>query len=583
MNFSCIHRTLASVIFEQCTQREADDLGTLALPLNPAEERPSSGLVLGARKFVPAFYRALIEYGKLPRYRFFTAGPLVARANETIHEYAARRRAPLQSLDARPQTRLAAALTGELPSDRLLAYHEPNLSVDVMFRLRQSMARRQFPITLLNHTFSYRAMLHSTFLRLLLEDTRSYDSLICSSEAARRALQALLDHVATRFAADHGAQLSYRGRLDVIPLGVDTELWRPRDRADLRAQLGLPADATIVLYLGRLSPADKGDLLPLLDVFGRLVRELRRSDLLFVLAGTDRDGDSQPLRAHVGRSGLSRHVRFIHDPKSPHLLMGAADVFVSPADSIQEAFGLTPLEAMATGTPQVVADWDGYRDTVVDGETGFLIPTMWSECDSDLALQSPLLAREWLDHLALGQSVVIDPQLLHARLRALLTQPALRQKMGEASRRRAVERFSWPVVIARHEDLWRELSAIAAHDRREPAPQPTYNDPPYFRAFSHYATRVLSGSELLKLSARGAEIVDGEEPMPIYHASELFDEKLVDLALRTLAEAPAALRLDALEQELAERRSCTSAAARRHLLWLLKYGLLELGDDGSAR
>src|SRR3546814_3034291 len=53
----------------------------------------------------------------------------------------------------------------------------------------------------------------------------------------------------------------------------------------------------------------------------------------------------------------------------------AADVFVSLSDNIQESFGITPVEAMAAGLPCIVSDWDGYRDTVVDGETGILVPT----------------------------------------------------------------------------------------------------------------------------------------------------------------------------------------------------------------
>ncbi|MBI3542646.1 MAG: glycosyltransferase, partial [Deltaproteobacteria bacterium] len=52
----------------------------------------------------------------------------------------------------------------------------------------------------------------------------------------------------------------------------------------------------------------------------------------------------------------------------------AADIFCSLADNVQETFGLTPLEAMAAGLPQVVSDWNGYRDTVRHGVDGFRVP-----------------------------------------------------------------------------------------------------------------------------------------------------------------------------------------------------------------
>ena len=53
----------------------------------------------------------------------------------------------------------------------------------------------------------------------------------------------------------------------------------------------------------------------------------------------------------------------------------AADLVVSLVDNIQETFGLVIVEAMASGLPVVATDWNGYRDLVVDGETGFLVPT----------------------------------------------------------------------------------------------------------------------------------------------------------------------------------------------------------------
>lgn len=552
--------------------------GTLLLPYNPLDDRTARGegaVILGAQQFVRSFYRALIEHGTLPSYRFFCSTSLVAPAIEQLRAFAGRRRAGLGCLDVRPQARLASATE----RDDILGYFEPNLSVDVMFRVRQAFARRPFPITLLHHSFSYRPLLHSTFLRLLLEDTRAYDSLICSSQSARRALGEILQHVRERFAAQHGVELAFRGRLDVIPLGVDVDLWRPRDQAAARAEVGLPQSATILLYLGRLSATDKADLEPLLSVFARLSRRQSRGasgELLLVLAGSGRAGDVEGLRAQIEQRQLSRRVRVMLEPSAPQVLMSAADVFVSPADSVQEAFGLTPLEAMAAGVPQVVADWDGYRETVIDGETGFLVPTYWADCDEDLALRAPLLAREWLDHLALGQSVVVDVQALEQALRTLITQPDLRRRMGTAARQRAVTEYAWPVVIARLEALWLELAAAAQHDSQGPQPTPTYADPPYFRAFSHYPTRLLDSATRVALSMLGAEVLDGEATLPRSRSAELLEEAVAEEALRSLAGSEGALALGQLEQSLVRSRSLHPAAARRHILWLLKQGLIDL-------
>lgn len=66
-------------------------------------------------------------------------------------------------------------------------------------------------------------------------------------------------------------------------------------------------------------------------------------------------------------------------------MYNSADCFTSPIDNIQETFGITPLEAMSCGIPQIVSDWNGYRETVVDNVTGFRIPSYWCRCDKDIS------------------------------------------------------------------------------------------------------------------------------------------------------------------------------------------------------
>ena len=56
------------------------------------------------------------------------------------------------------------------------------------------------------------------------------------------------------------------------------------------------------------------------------------------------------------------------------LALAAADLFCSPADNLQETFGLSVLEAMASSLPVVASDWNGYRDLVLHGSTGWLVP-----------------------------------------------------------------------------------------------------------------------------------------------------------------------------------------------------------------
>ena len=64
------------------------------------------------------------------------------------------------------------------------------------------------------------------------------------------------------------------------------------------------------------------------------------------------------------------------DQENKKLTFLAGDIFISLSDNIQETFGLTPLEGMASGLPVIVSDWNGYKDTVKDKENGFRIKTI---------------------------------------------------------------------------------------------------------------------------------------------------------------------------------------------------------------
>jgi len=128
-------------------------------------------------------------------------------------------------------------------------------------------------------------MTHNWLLRLLLGGSQPCDSIVCGSKSAQRALLNLLGRVSDDFTSDFGGRIHYRGRVDVIPLCVDTEKFRPADKRLARRVLELPGDAVILLYLGRLSLTDKADVLPLVRVFSELVKSSGGSDLILLLAG----------------------------------------------------------------------------------------------------------------------------------------------------------------------------------------------------------------------------------------------------------------------------------------------------------
>jgi glycosyltransferase involved in cell wall biosynthesis len=526
------------------------------------------GIVVGRDVAVSGLVDALARHGS-ERYALFVPG----RHRDDVAQIVAGSRATAH--DARD---LGAHLDACAP----LAWHEPQAEPERPFALRDRAAR-PYPVTMLHHTLSYKELLHQVWLALLCARPRPFDAVVCSSEAARRALAELLGHVRERFAAATGARLDWVARLEIVPLGVDLDRFRPRDRTAARAATGLPEGAFVLLWVGRLSAVDKADLVPLVTSFAELVRsEAPDRPRILVCAGSERPAERLGgALTDLGRTlGLGERLRIVTEVASSTLaeLYAAADVFVSPVDNVQESFGIAPVEAMASGLPQIVADWNGYRDTVVHGETGWLVPTIWTRPDDLSAIAH--VTDSPFDHLALAQSVAIDPRALRDAVERLAADPSLCAAMATASRRRAEERFGWPVVVRRLEALWRELAAEAARAAPRPPP-PSHAAPDYARAFAHYATRLLGDTDALRLTEAGRALARGERPLPSHH-NERWGHLDLDLISRVLAGlARSAERGEALAVgrvvAVIERSSPGSrGAVLRHLLWLVKYDLAEL-------
>ena len=546
-------------------------LGGFYLPLaDPATGTTAFGAGVAGRTFI----QALLRHGHFDRMEFFAPAAVAEKAQA---EYDA------VSRTARSRTAVRVHgpddLARGLDSLGITAWHDIDARVRRPFSVRRQMARRPFPVTVTHHTFSYSDMLYDWFLPLLLGDSRAYDSIVCTSSTARQAIAALLDHVRAEFERSHGARLQYRGRLDVIPLGVDIEMFRPRDKADARYQLGLPVDALMLLWLGRLSPADKADLMPLVTAFAGLVKANPEKPLALALAGTP-TVEARRVLDHGAALGVRNRLLVREaEPRVRHLFHAAADIFVSPVDNIQETFGITPIEAMASGVPVVASDWDGYRDTVVHGETGFLVPTYWARCDGDLGRTAQSIG-DGVVHFALGQSVVVDLSALERALQDLIDDPDLRRRMGEAGRLRAKSLYDWRVVIGRYESLWHELADACRTEGSPEGPAQGFLDPPYATAFAGYATRMVSDATSLRLTALGQRVATRQESFPLLHKKpgamsiELIRSALAAVSDRsTEATGPT---LGELVIVLANKSGEDPDRVRRHLLWLAKYSLVQL-------
>ncbi len=195
----------------------------------------------------------------------------------------------------------------------------------------------------------------------------------------------------------YGADAS---RVETVHPGVDLSVFRPGRQADARRALGLPADAVVLLFAGRMQPLKGPDIL--LHAVADMIRDdpglSHRLAVVFVggpsgLGRNDPDMVTQ-LAARLGISGVLRLEPPCPQPELAEWYRAATIVAVP---SYSESFGLVALEAQACGTPVVAAAVGGLRTAVCHGESGILVdshdPADYARVLRQLAASPRALAR----------------------------------------------------------------------------------------------------------------------------------------------------------------------------------------------
>jgi glycosyltransferase involved in cell wall biosynthesis len=444
--------------------------------------------------------------------------------------------------------------------------------------VRSRFCRRVLPITCSQMGISYSFLLGTAFMRLLSAQIYPCDAVVCSTKSSRHAMEKRLTDLREEHARFSGRPPSTMPRLELIPWGVDTLRFAPREQAPARRDLNLPPDRPILLCMGRMLIQDKMDCTPLLLAFKRIAATAKQRPLL-ILAGPSPSEYGQRLLDQVRQLGLQDDVRAMFNvpPACLSSLYAASDVFVSPADSPSESFGLTIVEAMACGRPVVASDWDGYAELIVHGETGFKIRTDWADCLNELNEMAPAFAWDH-EHLHVGQSVSVDVGEMVSYLALLVDNPGLRAEMGRRVRDRVLGLYDWPVVIRRWEAMWAELAAVARTVQPEDGDRFAHLQPNYFKHFSHYASRIIDDPVGVQLTDQGRAFLAGSVPLYLHPQAQAFlNPRYLGACLAILAAAQPpepGLSVGALVEALGEHLGLGRDAAVMHLMWLAKYDLL---------
>ncbi len=423
---------------------------------------------------------------------------------------------------------------------------------------------------------------------LLTAPVQPWDAVICTSSAVKdnviRLLQAQADYLQQRL----GVQRLVLPQLPVIPLGIHTQdfAFTPEQKAAARAAIGADAQTWVVLYTGRLSFHAKAHPLAMYQALQQAAANLPAGQqVLLVECGWHANDFIARAYADAAQKACpSVRVLTLDGRKADarQTAWASADVFCSLSDNIQETFGIVPIEAMAAGLPVVVADWDGYKDTVRDGVDGYRIATLMpgAGLGTDLA-QRHALDMDTYD-MYCGHTcslVAVDVGATTQAFERLFASPELRRQMGEAGRQRAREVYDWSAIILRYEALWAELGELrrAQAGTLKPLahPWPARMDP--FHAFASYPTSVLAPATILRL-------VDADVDTAIRRLAQYQTLAMVNFAKLVLpseSEVQAVLHAAAAGPRPAAELIQSLPAERqafvfRALVWLVKLGILRV-------
>lgn len=558
-------------------------MSNAAIFFHPDGYDTTGAQLMGRHSAGESFLRGFLRHADIDRLHLFNAGtrppaalqPLLDRIEPNPH----------------PVTWLSRMGRGSLGDPGCLYLPQPTLAAESW--LRQPLGRTRYSLCGITHTTAtHRAT--DLLADMMTSPVEPWDALICTSDAVRSGVEVLLEATREDLRARLGATRFPTPELATIPLGVNASDFAASAEARVawRARLDIPADAVVALYLGRFHAAAKMNPATMALALEAAAQQTG-SPIYWIVAGWSATDETTAIFHEQVRAYCpSIHYRPVdgRPPDTRFSLWSAADFFISFSENVQETFGLTPVEAMAAGLPSVVTDWDGYRDTVRHGVDGFRIPTTAPRpgLGRDLAYQ---FANEWISYelylATAAQMTGVDHGAATAAVVALVTNPELRRTMGAAAARQARDHFDWSAIIPRYQALWSELEARrkAAAASQTKAPTATVDNPRRldpFLLFETYPTRILAASDRLRVGT-GMTWETGRARLthPLGALGAIW-------ALPSLVEAEAAFSLLSARSEASVAEILeTFAPGRRSflergLLWLVKFGILELVDPPTV-
>lgn len=553
-------------------------MATAAIYLNPEAYDTTGHQLMGRHAAGESFLKGFFAHARTDRLHLWN---ITNNSPEDLDKFLSRfdlRGRKVRWIEARVRGHLAEAGCVHLPSPQVAreAWGRHVLGLD-----------RAYGVTGVTHTTATQNIMDALG-NLLTAPCQPWDALICTSRAVRASVETELEAVVDYLKFKLDARSFALPEIATIPLGLDTSAFAhdPEARRALREENEIPADALVVLYVGRFSLTAKMNTAPMALALERAAQQSGR-EVWWVLSGWSHD-----LRRHTefmeATAAFCPNVNIVvldgRKPENRFRVWSVADLFLSLSDNVQETFGLTPVEAMAAGLPSVISDWNGYKDTVRHGRDGFRISsyTPRAGLGRDLAhrhAHDPDGAAYAAYVGATSQFTAVDVDEAASALAKLIEDPDLRRRMGASARERAMAAFDWRNVIPQYEALWGELEKRRKAAPAQPAPARNQSDNPWrldpFRLFAAYPSEWLTPYSLVALTS-------GMTPDA---ASEVFQQPNVRFAaplLPTPAEALEVVKIlgdrrqTTVQEVLARFPPPRQTFIERGLVWMAKYGVVRI-------
>ena len=474
-----------------------------AIYFHPEAYSTSSPKLMGRNAAGESFLKAYLKYGTSAElWALIQNSNFCKKLNESAQQYGVDKKINF----------IYNHNIGQLSQTGSLFYPGPDFA-ELAFK-RRLFGDTQWTLTGITHTTSSKGAMDS-IINLLSAPIYPWDSLICTSHAVKNNVEKLLDSQ-LKYLKDRFAISKYLlPQLPVIPLGIHTEdfSFSKDQKRQARKELNIPENGIVVLYVGRLSFHAKAH--PLLMYQALQAASCHVENPIFLIECGWFANQQISNAFDQAKKNVSPNITAIYldgrDMHSRNKAWASADIFCSFSDNLQETFGITPIEAMASSLPAVVSDWDGYKDTVRDSIDGFRIQTSMplSGLGKDLASRHALDIDNYDMYCGYTSSLIsVDFSQAVKAFVDLFQSPSLRKKMGCAGKERASNFFDWKNIIPRYERLWERSKEIlhSQNSNNEENLWPARMDP--FNIFQSYPTSHLTMNTVFSLVDESKELAE---------------------------------------------------------------------------